>query len=376
MTFEELVRVITQKLSIVNGITTNPATANRLAQVLMPFLEENIDYIDPILNKLLAIKEIENYSDTKTLEAAKKVYEGILGSLYNLNCELRKTLPPTQALYIIGFDEIFTEIKDENERRSILVHLEKKIERAILDSQPIFINYSQEADLKELLAYTEHHFLISELLVSQTSKESFFAECLEKGVVSLCVGGVFGSACVWGFATELAENIFSRLIPSDSLTHVNIRFNPGNYQFKNVVIDHTITEGHTDREKLFEKYLAFTQTVLMKIPAETFVNDVPYDPESMQDQLRKKLKEYLSNQGLPKRKSSSAFHVADSPIHTAKKSRNPSEKPAIPISISSSAESVYLIPKNSSEESVSSISRSSSDETVSPAYDSPTSAPG
>lgn len=318
MSFEKLVKLIQRNLSTVNGTTTvDTAKVTWLAQVLMPFIEENTDYTAPLLKNLLAIKGIENFSSSAILKKIQEIYQDIIESLYDIKCELRKALPLTQALYIIGFDEIFSEIEDEMERQSLLFNLEKKIVSSILNIQPIFISYNQNTDLQTLLAYTEHHFLISSILVSQGSKESFFAECKAKNIESICVGGVFGDACVWGFTTELAKNIFTRLVPSDSMTHPNIRFN---CPFENAVIDGAITEGHFYERRLLPDYLTFTETVSLNTSAEHFESEVRYDSETVLNELKKASEEYLAEQVSKRR------YVTDSPIHAAehavKKAKN------------------------------------------------------
>lgn len=174
-----------------------------------------------------------------------------------------REVPLAQALCIIDFHEIFTEVRDPFEVLSLLLNINNFLNLDILCH--LETNGNEKKYAKKVDSYLGPNNLISETLLFQESEGhsylDFMYHCRDLDVENIWLGGVYGAGCVFDVATRIGKNIYSKIL-GDS--HPNIRYKDFDldYQFENVVICDFLTEGHFDTDFVFPDYICFPEKIL------------------------------------------------------------------------------------------------------------------
>lgn len=168
---------------------------------------------------------------------------------------------PLKALYIEAFNEYFSEISFEEEKRTLLESLEH-----ILKTHPDLICFlslpaEEEAICLQLIAHYLGHDSALEKQLKKQIKEEFFREefldaCEREQIDTVHIGGVYGKACVWDCARSIADNIYAKQLGDK---HPNVRYadTAERYRFKNAIIFEEVTEGYIDSEITLNQLACF-----------------------------------------------------------------------------------------------------------------------
>lgn len=164
------------------------------------------------------------------------------------------------AIYVEAFNEIFTEIADEKERIKILSKLNELLQK--YPDIPCFLDTGYE-DIEtckiNAAKYLGNASKVAAQLSDQKTVFNFKSACAKGEIKTVYIGGVYGRACVWSAAREMAEEIIAMQL-GDS--HPNIRFrnlsNP--FRFKYALIYPPITEGYQTGKYTFSRLLRFPET--------------------------------------------------------------------------------------------------------------------
>ena len=225
-----------------------------------------------------ASQAVSSSSETKENPTAKK---SKLPEKQNFSIDMQKEISPSinfywcdsneekellsniQALYIQAYNELFLPDVEEDQRIKILTNINSILKNSknliiFFDMLELGSNkaldktkkYSKKNDLSVLLESLETQ------LEKQTEFSEFLGECEEANIKTVHMGGVYGSACVWDNARKMALNIFTKKLGD---FHPNIRFIDvdNNFRFENAVICPNITEGHMDKNILFDQFICF-----------------------------------------------------------------------------------------------------------------------
>ncbi|MDR3478862.1 MAG: hypothetical protein P4M14_12630 [Gammaproteobacteria bacterium] len=175
-------------------------------------------------------------------------------------------LPTMQAIYIESCHEYFTEIPKYEDRLSLLESLDY-----ILKTNPEAIclfdlPLSEEpAMLEGIIEHLGEDSTLEARFRQQQDEEyhieEFLDECKQKKIDTVYIGGVYGRACVWDAARTMADTIYSKQLGDK---HPNIRFAPTDqsHRFAKAIILGEFTQGYTDAEATFDKFICFPRTAL------------------------------------------------------------------------------------------------------------------
>lgn len=176
---------------------------------------------------------------------------------------------PLQALYIVAFNEYFSEIRFKEHKVCLLECL-----NAMLENNPnliCFISMPQEEedDCLELVSkYLGEDSAIEKKIRQQIKDEywvpEFLEDCKKNSIKTVHLGGVYGRACVWDAARSMADNVYAKQLGDG---HPNMRFadTAEIYRFDNAVILGHVTEGYTDCDLTFDQFVLFPGTKLFTV---------------------------------------------------------------------------------------------------------------
>ena len=196
-----------------------------------------------------------------SIDMEKKISPSIDFNLYDEN--EKKELSTIKALYIQSYNEIFYSDIEEDQIIKILININTILKNS--KNLIVFFNIL-ESENKKALDKTKNYLGKSDLsaliesletqLENQIEFSEFLSECEEANINTVHMGGVYGSACVWDNARKMAINIFTKKLGD---FHPNVRFIDvdNNFQFENAIICPNITEGHTDKNILFDQFICF-----------------------------------------------------------------------------------------------------------------------
>jgi hypothetical protein len=207
-----------------------------------------------------------------------------------------KEIPSGEALLIKGLNELVDyEDFTSEERLGVLTHLNALLKEKA--SCPYFLCYLELvgiSTIESVCVKIAKHLKTPENEIAKTLHkqiknkldfESFIEKCRQANIRTIIVGGVYGDACVWVAAAQLAKNIYAKNLGSN---HPNVRYieNESGYQFESaIILPQLISLGQKpERVKLysFDQFLCFPQTNIFETPF------TPGFFEKAQDKLRHK----------------------------------------------------------------------------------------